>query len=185
MKHAEGKHAESAPPWTHAVSVAQLPAGESTLDLAPSPAALKALAAHAGVLDVPELAAHLVLVPDGRGGARVSGRLTARVVQACVVTLEPVEGAIDEQVSLRFSPGGGREPAKPGAEVEIPHQGEDPPEPVRDGAIDLGATLTELLVLAIDPYPRKPGAAFDPGAVAAPEQSPFAALAKLKDGGMS
>lgn len=179
------KHAESAAPWIHPVAVAQLPAGESALDLSPGPATRQALAAHAGVLDLPELAAHLVIEPDTRGGARVTGRLTARVVQACVVTLEPVESVIDEAVSLRFAPDGSREAAKPGAEIEIPHQGVDPPEPVRDGSIDLGLALTELLVLAIDPYPRKPGAVFDAGPEPAPEPSPFAALAKLKDDGPS
>ncbi len=40
---------------------------------------------------------------------------------------------------------------------------------------------TEFLVLAVDPYPKKPGAVFDtPPAPAADAEGPFAALAALK-----
>jgi hypothetical protein len=43
----------------------------------------------------------------------------------------------------------------------------------------LGAYVVEDLSLAIDPFPRKPGAAFAPPQMAA-EPSPFIVLAKLK-----
>jgi hypothetical protein len=49
------------------------------------------------------------------------------------------------------------------------------------GRIDLGALATEFLMLAIDPYPRKPGATFEAPA-ADPGGHPFAALAALKKG---
>ena len=39
---------------------------------------------------------------------------------------------------------------------------EDPPEPIVNGAIDLGALAAEFLMLGLDPYPRKPGAVFEP-----------------------
>jgi hypothetical protein len=51
---------------------------------------------------------------------------------------------------------------------------------VAGGGVDLAAVLTEQLALALDPFPRKPGARFEaPGT--AGELSPFAALARLKD----
>ena len=57
----------------------------------------------------------------------------------------------------------------------------DPPEPVDNGLIDLGRVATDALYLALDPYPRKPGAVFDPVVEAAdPEDHPFAALKALK-----
>jgi hypothetical protein len=59
---------------------------------------------------------------------------------------------------------------------------EDPPDPIIDGRIDLGALAAEFLALGLDPYPRKPGAAFE-GAEPEPERdSPFAALARLRGG---
>ena len=48
--------------------------------------------------------------------------------------------------------------------------------------IDLGAIATEFLILAIDPYPRKPGAVFQSPSAGEPAAHPFAALAALKKG---
>jgi hypothetical protein len=48
-----------------------------------------------------------------------------------------------------------------------------------DGAIDLGALAIEFLILGIDPYPRKPGAKFEPPQDLKPDPGPFAALAGL------
>ena len=62
-------------------------------------------------------------------------------------------------------------------ESEIP----DPPEPIENGMIDLGRLATDVLLLAIDPYPRKPDAVFEPVVIAPdPEDHPFAALKVLK-----
>jgi hypothetical protein len=58
----------------------------------------------------------------------------------------------------------------------------EPPEPLQDGAIDLGAVATEFLILAVDPYPRRPGAVFDAPPAGDPAAHPFAALAALKTG---
>ncbi len=61
---------------------------------------------------------------------------------------------------------------------------EDPPDPILDDTIDLGAVAVEFMVLGLDPYPRKPGVHFDDmviGEKDAPAPSAFAALARLKD----
>jgi hypothetical protein len=59
----------------------------------------------------------------------------------------------------------------------------DQPEVVASPAIDLGGTVLEHFSLALDPYPRAPGAKLpaEPEiGVDEPVQSPFAALAGLK-----
>ena len=96
-----------------------------------------------------------------------------------MVTLEPIENAIDEAVDVLFVPGaaaGGDElAAEPGID------GRDPPEPLIDGIIDLGALATEFLLLGIDPYPRKAGRAIRSAqGRRMPATHPFAALAALK-----
>ena len=53
----------------------------------------------------------------------------------------------------------------------------DDREPLINGVVDLGALATEFLVLGIDPYPRKPGAVFEPPQDSRAEENPFAALA--------
>ena len=37
---------------------------------------------------------------------------------------------------------------------------EDEPDPIIGGKIDLGALAAEFFALGLDPWPRKPGAAF-------------------------
>ena len=60
----------------------------------------------------------------------------------------------------------------------------DAPDPIENDEIDLGALATEFFMLGIDPYPKRPGAVFDPvaqlGEAAVTAMSPFAALARLK-----
>ena len=52
---------------------------------------------------------------------------------------------------------------------------------IENGIIDLGKVATDALYLALDPYPRKPDAVFEPLVEAAdPEDHPFAALKALK-----
>jgi hypothetical protein len=101
-----------------------------------------------------------------------------------VVTLEPIENVIDEEVDLRFSPDAPVVPegGDPAHHQTVSHTaGEDePPEPLTGGAIDLGAIATEFLMLAIDPYPRKPGVEFAPPPRDTETEHPFAALAALK-----
>jgi uncharacterized metal-binding protein YceD (DUF177 family) len=100
------------------------------------------------------------------------------VVQACVVTDEPVPGAIEEDVALRFVP----EDAAGDDEIEL---SEDALDTVfyAGGAIDLGEAAAETLALALDPYPRAPGAATalrEAGVLSEEEAGPFGALAGLK-----
>ena len=135
------------------------------------------LARLAGLRDLPALRAEFDLTRRG-AGVHVSGRVQAQVGQTCVVSLEPIENAVDETVDVLFTPGaapGGDElAAEPGVD------GRDPPEPLIDGVIDLGALATEFLLLGVDPYPRKAGAEFAAPKVEDAGERPFAALEALK-----
>ena len=107
---------------------------------------------------------------------RVTGQINARVGQTCVVTLEPIESEVQELVDLKFALSlavGAKSEASEAAE-------EEPPEPLSDGTVDLGAIATEFLLLGIDPYPRKPGAEFSPLKSDDNTAKPFAALEALK-----
>ena len=144
-----------------------------------------AIAAAYGLVDVAALSADLKVERPVADVVLVRGRVRASIVQSCVVSLVPVVQEIDEPVDLRFvDAASGRAPAppRPGAEVMIASESADPPEPWSGPTIDLGAVALEHFALAIDPYPRAPGAVLD--AVAgedgeAARESPFAALARL------
>src|SRR6516162_10161314 len=109
------------------------------------------LAMLAGLRELSRLSAVFDLARRG-AGVRVTGNVSARVGQTCVVTLEPVENDIDELVDLTFSP-------TAGSDVQA-KDGEDPPEPLIGNELDVGAIATEFLLLGIDPYPQKASATF-------------------------
>ena len=149
-------------------------------DLAADADTRAAVARIAGLRDLPRLEAVFDVTRHGQGGLRVAGRVSATVGQSCVVTLEPLANEVTEDVDLVFLPAAAV-PADDEAGTREPSVGEA--EPLRGGSVDLGALATEFLILGLDPYPRKPGAIFQPPAEAEPDEGPFAALAALKKGG--
>ena len=136
-----------------------------------------ALRAFASLRELPRLSAVFDLARRG-AGVRVTGQVSARVGQTCVVTLEPVESDLEELVDLVFAPALA-ELAK-AETVDLGTQEEDLPEPLVGGKLDLGAIATEFLLLGIDPYPRKAGAEFAPVKADDGSARPFAALEALK-----
>jgi uncharacterized metal-binding protein YceD (DUF177 family) len=170
-------------PWSVPVIVAQIPETGLHRDIEAGPAARAAMAEVADLRDVLSASASLDVTPKGGGRFHVAGRVRARVGQTCVVTLDPIENDIDEEVDLIFAPPEQipelsalvDEAAE--SDDEIP----DPPEPIVNGVIDLGRLATDALFLGIDPYPRRPDAVFEPPLVAEdPEDHPFAALKALQ-----
>jgi uncharacterized metal-binding protein YceD (DUF177 family) len=174
---------DKADPWRVPVTVAQIPDTGVHRDIEADTAVREAMAELGGLREILSANASLDVTPKGGGRFHVGGRVRARVGQTCVVTLDPVENDIDEEIDLIFAPpeqipqmADLVDEAAEG-DVEIP----DPPEPIENGVIDLGRLATDALFLGIDPYPRRGDAVFEPPVVAAdPEDHPFAALKALK-----
>ncbi len=134
-------------------------------------------------LDLPailELKARFDAKPWRRGGLSLKGVVEAEIEQICVVTLEPFRSRIEEEVERYYlgETSGGHHPVV----LSLESLGEDEPEIVEDGAVDLGEVAAETLGLALDPYPRKPGAEFSADLPATTEKAThaFEKLAKLK-----
>ena len=170
-------------PWRVPVVVAQIPDTGLHRDIEADQPARQAMAQLAGLREILSAKASLDVTPTGGGRFHVAGRVRARIGQTCVVTLDPIENDIDEEVDLIFAPPEQipeladlvDEAIEDGAEIP------DPPEPIENGVIDLGRLATDALFLAIDPYPRRSDAVFEPPVEAAdPEAHPFAALKALK-----
>lgn len=174
---------QAADPWRCQVVVAQIPDTGLHRDIEADPVACEALAELAEVREIRSAHASFDVTLRRDGRVHVAGRVRALVGQICVVTLDPMETAIDEVVDLEFAP-----PEQIPELSDLVHEAEesdeeipDPPEPITNGMIDLGRIATDALFLAIDPYPRKPGAVFEPKLEAAdPQDHPFAALKALK-----
>jgi uncharacterized metal-binding protein YceD (DUF177 family) len=157
-------------PWSVPVAVHDVPDTGRRFELTADETTRDAVAAVAGLRSLPRLQAAFDVVRRGRDGLHVVGTVSARVGQNCVITLEPIEDDIETSVDLVFLP-----PREQAAEESA-----DAPEPLLEGSVDLGAVATEFLVLAVDPYPRKPGAIFHAPETADAGGHPFAALAALK-----
>jgi uncharacterized metal-binding protein YceD (DUF177 family) len=159
-------------PWSVPVALEDIPETGMHLEIdAPEPARSE-IVPLAGVRELPRLSAVFDLSRRG-AGVRVTGQVSARVGQTCVVTLEPIENGLEEQVDLMFS-------LASGAPQTDTKDGDEPPEPLVGGKLDLGAIATEFLLLGIDPYPRKAGVEFAPVIADDGSAKPFAALEALK-----
>ena len=186
-------------PFTRIIDVKSVPAHGSDMAIEATSEECAAVAADLQLPGVASLAARFDVARRAGERIHVKGNLRAHITQRCVVTLDNFESRLDQPIDLMFAPVAdpvseardanrrGRAipildmvlPAVPGSEDQV-----DAPDPIIDDMIDIGAVVVEFLALACDPYPRKPGVAFDEvafGDGGEPEVSPFAALERLKD----
>ena len=88
------------------------------------------------------------------------------------MSLDAFAAVVVEEFAVRFVPAG--------AESD---NADDPDEPdelsIEAGLLELGEATVEQLALALDPYPRKPGAVLPEG-LTDEMATPFGALAKLR-----
>jgi len=170
------------PEFSRVVAVERIGSGWQTHRLTASEAERAALAARFGLVELPALEAELRLRRARAGRyVEIDGVLRARVVQRCVVTLDPVACELDEPFVLLLGPIGSAvsEPAASDLIVDL-----DEPEPLDGDDIDVGELVAQQLSLALEPYPRAAGAAVPDGSAAVeaaaatepPSDSPFAAL---------
>lgn len=169
----------SSEPLSHRIDVNKLPRGGQHVPLEAREADLPAIAARLDVPRVDFLRAEIDVRPLAGGRYAVSGTASARVVQTCVVSMEDFPVDVETGISAEFAdPESAPKPTS--AEIERTLADMDPPEPVENGVIDVGVLAIEFVALALDPFPRKPGAVFEAAAGEGDRESPFAALAALK-----
>jgi uncharacterized metal-binding protein YceD (DUF177 family) len=172
-------------PFSHVLRPAALAARKPTrFDIAAAPEACAEIADWAGIEALEALRLQGTLTPLGRSDWRLEAAFTARVVQACVLTLAPVTTDLHETVTRRYL---AQMPEPEAEEIEIP--GDTDAEPLPD-RFDLGALALEVLELALPLYPHAEGAtlarteAVPPGAAPIREDQtrPFANLRSLLGG---
>jgi uncharacterized metal-binding protein YceD (DUF177 family) len=152
--------------------------GTAERTLTASDAECAALAARLGLEALSGFHAELVVTRLPAGEIGVRGHIVADVVQACVVTLEPVPDRIDDEFEVRFT----TRAELPSRDVVIGLGDEEPPEPIEGDILDLGELTAQQLSLSLNPWPRRPDAAIPPEAAPDPARDgPFAALAALRD----
>jgi hypothetical protein len=181
---------EAHSPLSRRLAHSDVPPEGLDVDIDATPAECAALARHNALPAVHALHAELHARRWRGDGLEIDGELRASLRQTCVATLEEFDSEIVEPIHMRFAPRPDGIPrsrrrhddSTSSTEITLD---EDPPDPLIDGVVDVGAVVSEFFTLALDPYPRKPGAHFveptpDDGSA---EISPFAALRRLKPRG--
>ena len=167
-----------------AIDVDSIPAAGHFVRIEADAGARAAIAAEYGLVSVNSFVADLEVRRQANGIVVVEGQVRAEIVQNCVVSLEPVAQMIDEPILIRYvsaDDAAAPKPARPGAEIQVDPDA-DPPDVLSGRMIDLASVALEHMALAIDPYPRAPGAELPPGSEESQEEgreSPFSVLAKL------
>lgn len=159
------------PEFSHRLPLAHVPAGGQSLTLSAGAEERAALVARLDLRALHLLEAELRLKPGPEGVILVQGTMRAELEQACGITLAPVRQSVSEPVAWRLLPEGSE-----------PSDGEDDPDDIEteQNVADLGEALAQQLSLAIDPYPRVPGAEMPAEMGGDGPQGAFAALLKLK-----
>lgn len=177
-----------ASPIARPVVVSVLPTAGYPVRIEATEAERAALAEAHDLVAVDAFVADLDVRRWRKDGVRIRGEVKAHIVQQCIVSLEPVPAELDVEVDAVFLPEGSRlvRPLDDDGALIVDAEGPDIPETFAGGEIDVGAVAEEFFELAIDPYPRAPGA--DLGEIAGENdegegeaENPFAKLAGLRD----
>ncbi|MBS0549850.1 MAG: DUF177 domain-containing protein [Proteobacteria bacterium] len=176
------------------VDVDRLGPGGSALEIVASEGERAALAKRFGFLSLPAFSARVSVDRRSGGQIVVEGRLRGKIVQACILSLEPVTQELDEGFRIVFQQDFTEEHDPESGEAVVSAQA-DAPEPLSGNMLDVGEIVAEQLSLAADPYPRRPGVTLEDvlpkgrnggkgvvrGGRPEPRRHPFAGLAALRD----
>jgi uncharacterized metal-binding protein YceD (DUF177 family) len=173
---------ETGSPISHLYELGRLSQAGDEVTITPSADDLARIAHWADVDAIASLKAKIDLRRVSPTHFGYEAQLDADIVQSCVVTLEPVRSHIQRSFAreLFLSPSTQRVVKE--VDVDVAAVDDDGREEIPSLRYDLAGPVLEELVLAIDPYPRAPGVAFEP-----PQDEtdsaihPFAALKDLKN----
>ncbi len=130
--------------------VARVPASGAHEKLKADETECNRLAKRFQVPAIHSLTAELKVKPWRGGGFKVTGTATADLEQTSVISLEDFRHTVSFDVERYFLP---HAPA-PEEDLDV--------DVINHGEIDLGEVVAETVALELDPYPRKPGEAFNP-----------------------
>lgn len=167
-------------PWSEPLRLSEVARGPVRKKLEADEKTRAAIARHLGLVSIEALNADLTIRP-WLDGAEIEGWLNAEVTYTCGVSAEPFADKVSGDFTLRAVPAGSENaPQEDTAEeLELDPEADDPPDVLGGDVLDLGGYVVEHLSLELDPFPRKPGAVFEPPVETEP-LSPFAALRVLK-----
>jgi len=171
---------ESDFPITRLYELGRMAQAGDEVTITPTPEDRARIAHWADVQSINSFAAKIDLKKVSATRYKLDVALDADIVQACVVTLEPVRAHIERKFvrELLLT----QAPQHSVKEIELTPVDDDGREEIESLRYDLAVPVLEEFALAIDPYPRAPGVAFEaPADEADSADHPFAALKSLKN----
>jgi uncharacterized metal-binding protein YceD (DUF177 family) len=168
------------PKFSHIVNLQDLPPNGADYEISANAAECAGLAERFGLVRIDGLDAKLHLQRRARGAMRLNGKVSAKVTQTCVATLETVEESVETEFDIVFRPDFEDLPSD-----ELEFDNELDVEPLTGEFLDIADIVAEEMALSINPYPRAATAPAigpdggDAGAGSARER-PFAVLGTLK-----
>lgn len=177
-------------PFSHSYNLARLGNAGDRVRFAADEAERGAIAKWSEILSLEKFETEVELKKLAANRFALSFRLVAEITQSCVVTLEPVSSHLEKSftrelvfVGMSRNRDVADSSSVSGADLVLDTDQEEGPEEIDSLHQDLAAPVLEEFVLALDPYPRRPGVEFAPKSPdSEPPPSPFAVLKGLKQG---
>ena len=91
-----------------------------------------------------------------------------------------MQNALHERIDVTLVPEGSPFAERIDGEIVLDPEGDDPPDQFTPPYVDVGRIVEELFTLALDAYPRVPGAVLSGDAEDKQVDGPFAALQALR-----
>ena len=156
-----------------ALSVDQFSSGRARrFHVQPTVAEIAELVSRFDFVMINYLRAEVTIRKVARDCWDVSGNLSAKVVQRCVITDDPVPELVDFTIEERYVQ---HADGLDGVEVDL-----NGAEPLVDGEIDIGEMVAQTLGIAVTPWPKSRRSAENLIEEAISDEHPFAGLAALK-----
>ncbi len=169
------------------VSVRSLPAKGIRVHICANQRECAHLAKNHALVEVKSCEGKFHIFPWKKRGVRIKGLLQARIIQLCVITLEPLENILHENIEVVFVPEDSNllkpKILEDTGELFLDAEGQDTPEVFYGDKIDIGAIMEEFLELSINHYPRKEGVKMriiENGEKSEQKLSPFSVLKSWK-----
>lgn len=140
--------------------------------IVPSDDEVNTLLSRFDYIAVNDLVATLEIRKVARDCWDIRGRLTADVVQSCVVTGQPLPESVDFTLEERY--------VRLVDDIRSVEVDLDGVEPLKNGFIDLGEMVIQSLALAVTAWPRATDAAEYTEPEPVKSDHPFAGLAAIK-----
>ncbi|WDI30651.1 DUF177 domain-containing protein [Hyphococcus flavus] len=146
------------PEFSHKVDLGGLPRSGKAFRLVADNVSLERIATRLNVISADAFSCDLHLRAS-RHEINITGKVTATLIRECVASLEPMEEVIDESFDVEFARSSPDNLRKENEDGEAVYEGEDIPPEIHEGEIfDIGEFAVQQLALAMNPFPRMPGA---------------------------